>query len=234
MNRQHLLIRIDQCMSLATASPCVRSHHGALIVDPVRNTLLVDGYNTPPPRSRGLCEGRWCARNGLEVEDLVLIHKKYNTTASLGVISDMGWYIVHKNGAREFPCDAMSVLGGPYETEKEAVEDQEKLSFQNPRIMYGHSEVGCSCAEMNALATAARRGVAVEGAWIIITGVPCLMCAKVIHSAGIAKVVAIANGYDNEEGVDYLNKYSVPLEILSENDVRAIGYQIRDMKKSVG
>ncbi len=54
----------------------------------------------------------------------------------------------------------------------------------------GHDLVGGHCvrtihAEMNALAQAARRGVAVEGAAIYTTASPCWACFRVLVNAGI-------------------------------------------------
>jgi dCMP deaminase len=56
-------------------------------------------------------------------------------------------------------------------------------------------------AEQNAIGHAARRGVALEGSTAYVTNHPCIMCAKLLVSAGIVRVV-YADGYradaDNE------------------------------------
>lgn len=44
-------------------------------------------------------------------------------------------------------------------------------------------------AEQNALLQAAKHGVAVNGACVYVTGLPCYMCAKQIANAGIACVI---------------------------------------------
>lgn len=43
-------------------------------------------------------------------------------------------------------------------------------------------------AEMNAIAFAARKGIAIEGAELYVTLSPCLACAKVIVNSGIKRV----------------------------------------------
>jgi len=47
-------------------------------------------------------------------------------------------------------------------------------------------------AEANAVAQAARRGVAIEGATAYVTMAPCDACAKLLVSAGICRVVSNA------------------------------------------
>lgn len=46
-------------------------------------------------------------------------------------------------------------------------------------------------AEQNAICQAAKLGLSVEGATMYITDIPCGICAKLIHSAGIKEVVII-------------------------------------------
>lgn len=71
-------------------------------------------------------------------------------------------------------------------------------------------QVGCHHAEMNVICNAAANGTQVRGAWLIVTGEPCLMCAKLIHHAGVARVLCVANGYaGGTEGPEYLTKHGV-------------------------
>jgi dCMP deaminase len=76
------------------------------------------------------------------------------------------------------------------------------------------TEVGCAHAEFNAIANAARRGASTLGAWCAITHSPCLMCAKLLHHSGIAKVFVLNNDYSGE-GTDYLTEYNIPVEKMS-------------------
>ena len=48
MKSKHLSIRIEQCLALSKASNCPRRKFGALLLDPRRNVVLMDGYNGGP------------------------------------------------------------------------------------------------------------------------------------------------------------------------------------------
>lgn len=54
--------------------------------------------------------------------------------------------------------------------------------------------VCCAHAEANAIAQAARHGVAVAGSTLYVTTSPCAWCARSIVNAGVVRVVA-AEGY---------------------------------------
>jgi dCMP deaminase len=143
MQPKHVRIRIEQCLALAKASNCPRRKFGALLVDPERNVILMDGYNGGPRGGGALCGGEVCLRD------------------TLGV----------KSGTR--------------------------------------MEIGCHHAEMNVICNAAANGVSTRGAWMIVTGEPCVLCAKLIHHAGIERVLVVDGGYAGENGVDYLLRHGV-------------------------
>ncbi len=143
MKDKHVRIRIEQCLALAKASNCPRRKFGALLLDPKRNVILMDGYNGGPRGGGELCGGDTCLR------------------------------------------DTMNVQSGT------------------------RMEVGCHHAEMNVVCNAAATGVACQGAWLIVTGEPCLMCSKMIHHAGIARVLVVEGGYAGENGVQYLRQHGV-------------------------
>jgi len=140
---KHVKIRIEQCLTLARASNCPRRKFGALLLDPDRNVVLMDGYNGGPRGGGELCGGTECLRDILGV----------------------------KSGTR--------------------------------------MEIGCHHAEMNVICNAAASGVACRGAWLIVTGEPCMMCAKMIHHAGITRVLIVVGGYAGENGVTYLKDHGV-------------------------
>ena len=71
-------------------------------------------------------------------------------------------------------------------------------------------QIGCHHAEMNAICNAARQGASTLGEAIAITCEPCLLCAKLIHHAGIELVIYDAKGYSSE-GVEYLKSHGVEL-----------------------
>jgi dCMP deaminase len=143
MKEKHIRIRIEQCLALSQASNCTRRKFGALLLDPSRNVILMDGYNGGPRGGGTLCGGDVCLRDSKQIA----------------------------SGTR--------------------------------------LEIGCHHAEMNVVCNAAASGVATRGAWLIVTGEPCLMCAKMIHHAGIARVIVVSGGYAGENGVSYLQDHSV-------------------------
>jgi dCMP deaminase len=140
---KHIRIRIEQCLALAKASNCPRRKFGALLVDPKRNVILMDGYNGGPRGGGRLCGGEVCLRDEHKVE----------------------------SGTR--------------------------------------MEIGCHHAEMNVVCNAAANGVRTQGAWLIVTGEPCMMCSKLIHHAGIERVLVVDGGYVGHNGVDYLVKNGI-------------------------
>ena len=75
-------------------------------------------------------------------------------------------------------------------------------------------EVGCHHAEMNVVCNAAASGVATQGAWLIVTGEPCMMCSKMIHHAGIRRVLVVEGGYLGANGVEYLRAHGVEIEAV--------------------
>jgi dCMP deaminase len=146
MKEKHVRIRIEQCLALAKASNCPRRKFGALLLDPGRNVILMDGYNGGPRGGGDLCGGETCLRDTLAIQ----------------------------SGTR--------------------------------------MEVGCHHAEMNVVCNAAASGVATRGAWLIVTGEPCMMCAKMIHHAGISRVIVVTKGYAGENGIDYLRRHGVEIQ----------------------
>ncbi len=158
MKEKHVRIRIEQCLALANASNCPRRKFGALLLDPERNVVLMDGYNGGPRGGGELCGGDACLRDTMQV----------------------------KSGTR--------------------------------------MEVGCHHAEMNVICNAAASGVACRGAWLIVTGEPCLMCAKMIHHAGITRVLIVEGGYAGENGVRYLEQHGVQIQtVIGPKDPRLEG-----------
>ena len=146
MKPKHVKIRVEQCLALAEASNCPRRKFGALLLDPTRNVILMDGYNGGPRGGGELCGGDVCLRDTMNIE----------------------------SGTRV--------------------------------------EIGCHHAEMNVICNAAASGVACSGAWMIVTGEPCMMCAKLVHHAGIVKVLVVDGGYAGANGVQYLRDHGVDVE----------------------
>lgn len=75
-----------------------------------------------------------------------------------------------------------------------------------------------SChAETNAIAFAARAGVAVEGCTMYCTMSPCINCAKVIVNSGIKKLVYMEE-YRNTSGLDLLRSVGIIIVHLDAID----------------
>ena len=68
MREKHIRIRIEQCLALANASNCPRRKFGALLLDPERNVVLMDGYNGGPRGGGELCGGDVCLRDTQNVQ----------------------------------------------------------------------------------------------------------------------------------------------------------------------
>jgi dCMP deaminase len=68
-------------------------------------------------------------------------------------------------------------------------------------------------AEANAVAFAARSGVALDQAVMYVTTAPCLACAQLIINAGIFEVIA-AREYRLADGVTLLRQAHVPVSFI--------------------
>lgn len=88
------------------------------------------------------------------------------------------------------------------------------------RLKYGiksgerHELCRATHAEQNAIISAARMGVSVDGAEIYITDSPCILCTKMLINAGIKRIV-------------YKGAYpdSFSLEMLEEAGVETVQYE---------
>lgn len=72
-------------------------------------------------------------------------------------------------------------------------------------------------AESNAIAKLARSTESGEGAYLFVTCVPCLDCAKMIYQSGISKVF-YSEPYRNSDGLDFLHKCNVYTAQLPLNE----------------
>ena len=66
-------------------------------------------------------------------------------------------------------------------------------------------------AEMNAIGKLAQSNESGLNATMYITHAPCFDCAKLIHIAGINKVL-YRNTYRNTDGIEFLNKCNIEVE----------------------
>jgi len=70
-------------------------------------------------------------------------------------------------------------------------------------------------AETNAIAKIARSSESCEGATLYTTCAPCLHCAKIIHQAGIKRVI-YGHKYKSSEGLTFLEKCDIMIDTTNE------------------
>ena len=80
-----------------------------------------------------------------------------------------------------------------------------------------HTEIGCHHAEANVLMNAVKRGIAVNQCSILITTAPCLMCARLIHHAGINKVYFPSSSSYDRRGQNYLIVNNINVNLIDLN-----------------
>jgi len=197
MKDKHIRARIEACLALAACSNCPRGKHGAMLLDPERNVVLADGYNGAPRGGGELCGGSYCLRNGLD-------------RTSMHILPEGGDLTIQVDGR---------VLERYPKTTRNRDLWARMDALATPPIPSGtNTEVGCHHAEMNVICNAAANGTATKGGWLIVTGEPCRMCAKLIHHAGIVKVLVVNGGYGGPNGVGYLRKHGVEVTSYSVSD----------------
>jgi len=69
-------------------------------------------------------------------------------------------------------------------------------------------------AEANAISKVASSTQSCKGATLYITLSPCKECSKLIHQAGIVRVV-YAKAYKDDSGLDFLERAGVELQLLN-------------------
>lgn len=153
MKQKHLDFYIQQVQELSKLSTCSRNRFGALVIDPVHNCILMNGYNGTGRGGAAFCGGASCLR------------------------------------------DTKGIKSGE------------------------NVAIGCNHAEANAIANCARLGIDTLNKWMIVNGEPCLACAKLIHQAGLSKVIYVKHGYSSTDGIEYLKSYHVLLESLKRSRV---------------
>lgn len=72
-------------------------------------------------------------------------------------------------------------------------------------------------AEQNAIANAAREGVAVNGATLYCRMTPCYTCAKILINAGVVRVVASKDYHASKRSKEVFKEAGVKLEILDNS-----------------
>lgn len=121
------------------------------------------------------------------------------------MLIDPSTNVVISDGYNGGPRGGSALCGGD-------VCERERLGIKSGTRL----EIGCHHSEANAITNAARRGASTLGSWILVTGEPCLVCSKLIHHAGISRVVCVRGGYLGAgEGIEYLRKNRVGIEFVA-------------------
>ena len=70
-------------------------------------------------------------------------------------------------------------------------------------------------AEANAISKVAASTQSCQGATLFVTLSPCKECSKLIHQAGIVRVV-FSKAYRDDSGVQFLKKAGIDVKLISE------------------
>lgn len=227
MKQKHLVARIKQCLVLAELSNCPRAKYGALLLDPVNNIVLMDAYNGGPRGGGDLCAGGYCARNGLTLDELQ-VFQAWKHNSRYGNAVDPVFEVRVKRNGFVLHTVPKTIIDGIQLTEGGEVvsasaeahrwaEDFVKTSL--PVKSGERVEIGCHHAEMNLVCNCARKGVSMLGGWVIVNGMPCVMCAKLLHHAGIAKVIVVqgvTEARGGSTGEQYLHDHGVEVELRGD------------------
>jgi len=214
MNPKHLDIRIKECLVLAQASNCPRLKVAAKLIDPKRNVVLADGYNGGPRGAAGhLCKGCWCERDGFQRDQVEIVRGSRHQYQQVGGSRSIPEIQVNYGDTKRIVAFTIGLAEeDSMRAKAEAWVDE--MVAKNPPIQSGtHIEKGCHHAEMNVLMNACAQGISTVGAWMVVLAEPCVMCAKLIHHAGIVKVIVVDGGYaGGKAGVEYLRENGVEVE----------------------
>ncbi len=70
-------------------------------------------------------------------------------------------------------------------------------------------------AEQNAIAQAARMGIALDGGTVYCKMTPCYTCAKILINAGIKKIVALKDYHASKRSKEIFEQAGVKLQIMN-------------------
>jgi deoxycytidylate deaminase len=206
---RHVKMRLAQIAVLAQHSPCPRAKFGAAIYDPIRRTVLADGYNGAPRGGGKLCGGGHCLRDGTPRKtEPSYAGDLRNSKAVVLFINDEP--VLREEGSTDsfIPSHPDGKLLRVFQNENSA--RRYESATRPDKIKSGTQvEVGCHHAEMNALCNASSQGAETQGKWLLVNGEPCLMCSKLLHHAGITKVICVKGGYSGANGIQYLLDHGV-------------------------
>jgi len=74
-------------------------------------------------------------------------------------------------------------------------------------------------AEANAIAKLAKSSESGDGSTMFLTHAPCIDCAKQVYTAGVKKVY-YRNSYRDTQGIDFLEKCGIEVEVVSPGEMK--------------
>ena len=104
MKPKHIKQRIQNCLSLASLSPCTRRQFGCVVIDPDSNVILSEGYNgglrggIPLCGDEGLCSRELLSIESGEKLEVGCVHAECNAiynAARLGTSLLGSWFIIN-------------------------------------------------------------------------------------------------------------------------------------------
>lgn len=114
------------------------------------------------------------------------------------------------------------VLATGYVGAPAGVKDCDEVGHEMHTVTHADGTVSEHCfrtahAEQNAIANAARNGIAVNGATVFCSMTPCYTCAKILINAGIVRVVAAKDYQAPTRSKEVFKEAGVTLVILDLN-----------------
>ena len=101
----------------------------------------------------------------------------------------------------------------------------DEVGHQMKKMIHEDGTITSHCvrtahAEQNALAQAAKLGIAIKGATLYCKMTPCAVCAKMIINSGIKRIVCEKKYHAGAESEDLFRQAGVGLEILNDEVVK--------------
>ena len=182
---------IDNALNSANMSYCKRRKVGAVIVKD--NRTIVNGWNGTVSGEDNECEENFHKKSDIETAKIKKIKNK----------SD-------KKVAKEF-CKEYGLIFVKYETNKNKI----LVKYKRPSIRTKASVVH---AEANAIAFAAKEGIATKDCTLYVTLSPCMNCSNLIIQSGIKKVIFFEEYRDNS-GIEHLKRNGIKVKKFKEKNI---------------
>lgn len=127
---------------------------------------------------------------------------------SKGIRAKVGALLVTTNGV-QIPGYNGTAPGRPNELEEDVGFNDISQLVTKPEVIH---------AELNCIIKAAREGVATLGSTVFVTHAPCVHCAALLVSCGVAHVY-FRSHYKNDDGIKLLESCNVCVKPMYRNGV---------------